>query len=298
MPELRWILIGFGLVLLVGIYLWGRRSKKNDEPAAEFARPRPEPRFEEAPFYEETVHEELAPEPVEPVAETIGVEPQAPAAAIDEVVEPTFDAAVQTIERAGRRPRIEPTFSDESATAELPAHDQTGAFDAPASAPEPQRSEAPTLSMSSAPSPRRIERRKIIALRLSTLPQRIPGEQLKAAFEAESLQHGKYDVFHRLDEHGNTIFSVASMVEPGTFDPEKMAQETYPGVTLFTQLPGPIAGMLAFNELVACSRRLNTELGGTLQDERGVPLTVHRIERIRQEIGEFELRSANETTHR
>jgi FtsZ-interacting cell division protein ZipA len=51
--------------------------------------------------------------------------------------------------------------------------------------------------------------------------------------------------------------------------------------------------MLAFNELIACSRRLHAALGGTLQDERGVPLTVHRIERIRQEIREFEHKPAS-----
>jgi hypothetical protein len=33
---------------------------------------------------------------------------------------------------------------------------------------------------------------------------------------------------------------------------------------------------------------VRANLGGTLQDERGVPLTVHRIERMRQEVREFE----------
>ena len=78
------------------------------------------------------------------------------------------------------------------------------------------------------------------------------------------------------------------MVEPGTFDLEKMGETLYPGVTMFTQLPGPVPGMHALNELIACARRLQAHLGGTLQDERGVPLTVHRIERMRQEVREFE----------
>jgi FtsZ-interacting cell division protein ZipA len=56
--------------------------------------------------------------------------------------------------------------------------------------------------------------------------------------------------------------------------------------------------MLAFNELISCSRRLHAALGGTLQDERGVPLTVHRIERIRQEIREFEHRPAGDPLQR
>ena len=78
------------------------------------------------------------------------------------------------------------------------------------------------------------------------------------------------------------------MVEPGTFEPEKMAQTQYSGITMFAQLPGPVPGMHALNELVACARRLHQSLGGVLQDDRGVPLTVHRIERMRQEVRDFE----------
>jgi cell division protein ZipA len=95
-------------------------------------------------------------------------------------------------------------------------------------------------------------------------------------------------VFHRLHSDGLPLFSIASMVEPGTFDLEKMNETLYPGVTFFAQLPGPVPGMHALNELVACARRLHQSLGGVLQDDRGVPLTVHRIERMKQEVRDFE----------
>ena len=119
-------------------------------------------------------------------------------------------------------------------------------------------------------------------------PQRVEGAKLLEALLAESLQHGKYSIFHRLHTDGSIIFSVASMVEPGTFDLDKAGETLYPGITMFAQLPGPVPGMHALNEVVACARRLQANLGGTLQDERGVPLTVHRIERMRQEVREFE----------
>ena len=144
------------------------------------------------------------------------------------------------------------------------------------------------MSSSEAPQSRRVERRKILSLRLAVAPQKIEGAKLLESLLAESLQHGKYGIFHRLHADGNIVFSVASMVEPGTFDLEKMGETLYPGITMFTQLPGPVPGMHALNELVACARRLQANLGGTLQDERGVPLTVHRIERMRQEVREFE----------
>jgi cell division protein ZipA len=246
MSELRWILIGFGIILLAGIYLWGRRSSSRaaapNEPAT---RTRPEPSAAESEI-------------------TLEAAAAAPITADDRVL--ARDTA-----------RVEPTLTlaETTTTAELPMH-------AEPSAP------APTLSSSEAPQTRRIERRKILSLRLAFAPQRLEGAKLLENLQAESLEHGRYQVFHRLHTDGASIFSVASMVEPGTFVLEKMGETYYPGITLFAQLPGPVPGMHALNELVACARRMQQTLGGTLQDERGVPLTVHRIERMRQEVREFE----------
>jgi cell division protein ZipA len=314
MPELRWILIAFGLALLIGIYAWGRRNAKSvvaDDDST--LRARPDPVFEPASSYEEFERPLVAPiedvevqtvseESIDPPRTEMRPAPkyeapryEAPRYAADESQEPTIEARVDRSYRDPRSPRIEPTFHDafheESVTAELPVDDA----ESMSTRERAETTQAPTLSMSNTPQPRRIERRKIIALRLAVGPQRLNGTQLRNALEAEGLQHGRFDVFHRVDEQGAAIFSVASMVEPGTFDLEKMPQENFPGVTLFTQLPASVAGMLAFNELIACSRRLHAVLGGTLQDERGVPLTVHRIERIRQEIREFEHRPTPES---
>lgn len=308
MPELRWILIAFGAALLVGIYVWGRRGAKESADTTETrARLRPEPALDAEDMYAPDMYAPLpisadhsrADEQLDADAEPATAEVVAPStpssltfATAKDVHEPTIEANVTGADREPHHVRVEPTFTEESVTAELPAREFDEAMQSnPAAVAAPV--DAPTLSMSSTPQPRRIERRKIIALRLAC-PQRISGVQLQAALDSEALQHGRYDVFHRLDEHGAAVFSIASMVEPGTFNLEKMPQETYPGITLFAQLPGPLAGMLAFNELIGCSKRLHATLGGTLQDERGVPLTVHRIERIRQEIREFEHRTAAE----
>ena len=312
MPELRWILIAFGIALLIGIYAWGRRASKS-AAGDDVALPvRPAPVFEST-SYEEYERPLVAPiedvEVADVSEEPLDLERSAPRSKrfdpsprlVDEQDEPTIDVKVERPARESRAGRIEPTFSEEMVTAELPVDDaepivapQRSEMRAEMRAePEPPK-DAPTLGMSSTPAPRRIERRKIIALRLAWAPQKLSGAQLRSALEGESLEHGKYDVFHRLDSSGAAIFSIASMLEPGTFDLEKMAQESFPGITLFTQLPAPVAGMLAFNELIACSRRLHAALGGTLQDERGVPLTVHRVERIRQEVREFEHKPVNE----
>jgi cell division protein ZipA len=287
MPELRWILIGFAIVLLAAIYLWGRRGDREGErrPASLQTGGAAEPQFgslsehsnaafshedveAEAPFVREDEPEVIG----RPVPANTGSYPPTITRESDEL-----DRALRTGAHDSWRGRVEPTFSDASVTAELPAD--------PAPAPE----SAPTLSTTAdSPPPKKIERRKILALRLAASPHRLEGGRLLEALQAESLEHGKYDVFHRLHDDGTSIFSIASMVEPGTFDLEKMPGIEYPGVTLFAQLPGPVPGMHALNELVACARRLQQTLGGTLQDDRGVPLTVHRIERLRQEVREFE----------
>jgi len=264
MSELRWILIGFGIVLLAAIYLWGRRGNRAVAAGDEaLLRVRPEPSIHSGETtLVRTVDDD---EPVAPPPHEV-VPPHEPPPVVDHV--PPSDTW---------RGRMEPTFAD-APTEELPVH----------AAPAASAAAAPTLSSSEAPQSRRVERRKILSLRLAIAPQRYEGAKLLESLLAESLQHGKYGIFHRLHTDGNIVFSVASMVEPGTFDLEKMSETMYPGITMFTQLPGPVPGMHALNELIACARRLQANLGGTLQDERGVPLTVHRIERMRQEVREFE----------
>jgi cell division protein ZipA len=267
MSELRWILVGFGIVLLAAIYLWGRRGNRAI-PSGDEARLR------------------ARPEPSAHSGETtlIRAVDDAPAAPpMPEIVPPLEPPPVEPASLGETwRGRLEPTFAD-APTEELPVRPAPSAASAAA---------APTLSSSEAPQLRRVERRKILSLRLAIAPQRIEGAKLLESLLAESLQHGKYGVFHRLHADGTIVFSVASMVEPGSFELEKMSETLYPGITMFTQLPAPVPGMHALNELIACARRLQANLGGTLQDERGVPLTVHRIERMRQEVREFERPSA------
>lgn len=320
MSELRWILIGFGIVLLAGIYLWGRRgsaavdedvalrggrpepslqphgfSDSRREPAYEQdeASPYGEPDYDDQPAEQATGsvsldddYEETAVRPVRP-----RLEPQAesrvervsraePSRTITREVAPASDDEPPRSIPDFRRGRVEPTLSTDSVTEELPVS---------AAPVTPVATSAPTLSSSESPSLRRSpDRRKILSLRLSVAPQKIEGAKLQEVLQEELLALGKYDVFHRTHSDGQSIFSIASMVEPGTFDVEKMPETLYPGVTLFAQLPGPVPGMHALNELVACARRLHQTLGGVLQDDRGVPLTVHRIERMKQEVRDFE----------
>ena len=129
---------------------------------------------------------------------------------------------------------------------------------------------------------------KILALRLVATTPRFSGAHLRTALEAESLVFGRYQIFHRTTPAGDILFSVASMLEPGSFDLEQMFHEQYPGIALFAQLPAAQDGMTVLNDLIACARKLQQSLGGVLQDEQGTPLIAFRIEQLRREVREFE----------
>jgi cell division protein ZipA len=304
MPELRWILIGFAIVLLACIYLWGRRGDEREPRSEGRSRGRPEPTLfgdeleSDAPQFSSEFDDVVAASPAYPREYAgEGFDPDVTLERKVEAVRSSPAARYESAESAPRsaeprvaeprvpeirRVRIEPTFlGDAGITAELPVEAEEALVAA-------ADDDAPTLSSTDTPTPRRSDRRKILSLRLAAAPHRIEGAKLTEVFGAEGLTHGKYGIFHRLHDAESSVFCVASMVEPGTFDPEKMAQTQYTGITMFAQLPGPVPGMHALNELVACARRLQQSLGGTLQDDRGVPLTVHRIERLRQEVREFE----------
>lgn len=131
-----------------------------------------------------------------------------------------------------------------------------------------------------------VTKRKIVALRLS-VPSRIPGEQLLSLLQREHLQHGRFDIFHRL-HNDVSVFSIASMVEPGSFDLSTMRDRQYPGITFFMLLPGPLDGLIAWDQMYSCAQRLAHATEGVLQDERGHKLTAMAADRLREEVLDFQ----------
>jgi cell division protein ZipA len=129
-------------------------------------------------------------------------------------------------------------------------------------------------------------KRKIVALRLS-VPQRVLGEQLLSLLQRENLQHGRFDIFHRLHEDVS-VFSVASMMEPGSFDLGSMREQQYPGITFFMLLPGPLDGLVAWDQMLSCAQRLAHATQGVLQDERGHKLTSMATDRLREDVLDFQ----------
>ena len=131
-------------------------------------------------------------------------------------------------------------------------------------------------------------RQRIIALRLVSARERWAGRAVVDALQAEGLVFGKYSIFHREHAGSKTVFYVASMVEPGSFDLDRLDTVTYPGISLFAVVPGSVEAPAVFDMMLATGRRLAERLQGQLQDEQGSTLTAQRILNLREELVHLE----------
>jgi cell division protein ZipA len=265
MSELRWILLAAGALLIVGLYVWGVRSRQRSaaapvERAARFESAAPAP----------------APSPA-PLAESARVEPifshDEDIAAEQETDGHTVDFDEPPPPRAA--PRREPTLGPQVEPMQRPKPQATRP-------PEPEQAPEPVAE------PER-PRQKIVAVRIvATPPARFEGAKLQEVIHSEGLVYGRYDIFHQLHSDGRPIFSLASLREPGTFDLGSMTTTAYPGVALFAVLPGPMSAVETFDQLIFSARAFAAQLNGTLADDRGAPLDVHRITRLREDMVAFE----------
>lgn len=128
----------------------------------------------------------------------------------------------------------------------------------------------------------------ILALHvMSKSGENFPGASVRTAMEASDLRHGRYQVFHRLDA-GQSVFSVANVMEPGSTDLAKLDSATLPGLTLFMVLPGPRGGVAAYADMLATARRLAIALEGEVLDQDRSTLTRQTARHIRERIITYE----------
>jgi len=144
--------------------------------------------------------------------------------------------------------------------------------------------EAPAESTESLPP-------KIVTLRLVGRDKgAFKGDDLILSLRGIGLRHGNFGIFHRYDgnDETRTIFSAASLVEPGSFDLANIKDQQIPGISLFLVLPGPVDSVEAFDMMMAAARALSQSLNGELLDESGSTLSIQRERYLREEIIQYQ----------
>lgn len=113
------------------------------------------------------------------------------------------------------------------------------------------------------------------------------GAQLRDALDDLRLIYGDMGIYHRYDrEYRVPLFSIASLVEPGTFPIKDMDNFECPGVVLFFQPPQVDDPQAVFDDLVSTCHELSMRLGGIEWDEKRQPLTLEKINLMRSRLRE------------
>lgn len=113
------------------------------------------------------------------------------------------------------------------------------------------------------------------------------GIALRDALEDLQLIYGDMGIYHRYDrDYRAPLFSVASLVEPGTFPIKDMENFECPGVVLFFQPPQVDDPIAVFDNLVSTCHELARCLDGVEWDEKRQPLTQEKIARMRSRLRE------------
>lgn len=108
------------------------------------------------------------------------------------------------------------------------------------------------------------------------------GTDLKQALLENDLLYGDMGIFHRYNpDLTQTLFSVASLVEPGTFPIDDMESFECPGIILFFQTARVSDPLSTYDDLVNTSQDLAQQLNGIQWDETRQPLGQSKIARIR-----------------
>ena len=118
--------------------------------------------------------------------------------------------------------------------------------------------------------------------------EQFSGEGLVSALRAQGLRYGDMNIFHRVEPTTKAhLYSVANVVEPGTFDLADLDNMRSPGMSFFLQLPGPDDAGAAFADMLSASREVALALGGEQRDEQMSLLTGQATEHMRQRIADF-----------
>ena len=115
------------------------------------------------------------------------------------------------------------------------------------------------------------------------------GEDIRAALDFADLEPGDMQIYHRhiAGQQGQSLFSVANLLSPGTLKPETLATLQTKGLVIFMRLPNPANGLLSFDAMLDAADKMAKRLGGRLCDEQRQTLTEATLETMRGRIFNF-----------
>lgn len=119
----------------------------------------------------------------------------------------------------------------------------------------------------------------------------ISGAALLPTLLTLGMKYGEMNIFHRHQDNagnGDITFSLANMMQPGTFDLDNMESFATKGVSLFMTLPNTGNAFEVFEQMLSAAKQLAQEFQGQLLDDKRSVMTKQTEQHYISKIREFE----------
>ncbi|TPH14639.1 cell division protein ZipA [Litorilituus lipolyticus] len=211
---------------------------------------------------------------IEKTAEPVYQEPVTHAKPEIKLKKPARKAPAKSATKAAlKRNQMEINFDDELATGdEMPSFSATD----------------------SAAAPETLEPQVIILSVVMPQGQQMFGAALLPSLLTLGMKYGEMNIFHRHQDNagnGAVTFSLANMLNPGSFDLDSMETFATQGVSLFMTLPNAGDPFNVFEQMLAAAKQLAQEFNAQLLDDKRNVMTKQTEQHYMSKIREFDRKS-------